>query len=199
MNTTDIRKQFRHTRNTLSATQQSEHAQQAFAHFKSLIHQNHSFTSPQKIALFLSQDGELSTEQAIQHLWNETDHQVYLPVLETRDEWHMAFVHYTENSLLLPNQFNINEPKAPLEKHLQGREIDWVFMPLVGFDSQGNRLGMGGGYYDRTFAFKLEQPTSNTKLIGWAHQCQQSQHNLPSKPWDVPLNGVLTETGFRSF
>ncbi|BCN93641.1 5-formyltetrahydrofolate cyclo-ligase [Thiomicrorhabdus immobilis] len=198
MTPSEIRKHLRVQRNNLSNSDQTLHAKQAFNHFKQLLQTETAFQTPQKIALFLSQDGELSTQETIEYLWQKTHHQVYLPVLETRDEWHMAFVHYTAQSTMIKNQFGILEPAAPHEDHLSGEKIDWVFMPLVGFDLKGNRLGMGGGYYDRTFAFKLNNPIETTKLIGWAHQCQQVE-NLPAEDWDVPLDGILTEQGYREF
>lgn len=199
MTPAEIRKQLRNTRNTLTPSQQSKHAQQALQNFKKLLEIQTSFRRPQKIALFLAQDGELNTLETIEFLWNETEHQVYLPVLETKDEWHMAFVQYTQKSIMRDNQFGIKEPCAATKEHLSGEQLDWVFMPLVGFDSSGNRLGMGGGYYDRTFAFKLNSESHTTKLIGWAHSCQKTDTLLPSEPWDVPLDGILTETGYSTF
>ena len=199
MTPAEIRTQLRITRNTLTTSQQSIHAQQALQNFKQLLKIEPAFNRPQKIALFLSQDGELDTHETIQFLWDETEHQVYLPVLETKDEWHMAFVQYTAQSEMQDNQFGIKEPSAAITEHLSGEELDWVFMPLVGFDSNGNRLGMGGGYYDRTFAFKLNAESHKTKLIGWAHSCQQTESLLPCEPWDVPLDGILTETGYSTF
>lgn len=199
MNPADIRKHLRQKRNALTPSKQSNNAEQAFIQFKKLLQSSVSFQTPQKIALYLAQDSELSTDKAIQFLWNETEHEVYLPVLETRDDWHMAFVRYTKQSEMQSNQFGIKEPYAPHSEHLSGEKMDWVFMPLVGFDCNGNRLGMGGGYYDRTFALKLETKANQTKLIGWAHQCQKTTEPLPKEPWDVPLDGVITELGFKTF
>ena len=199
MTPAEIRKQLRNTRNTLTPSQQSKHAQQALQNFKQLLTTEPVFARPQKIALFLSQDGELDTQETIEFLWNKTEHKVYLPVLETKDEWHMAFVQYKPQSIMQNNQFGIKEPYAAVTEHLSGERLDWVFMPLVGFDSNGNRLGMGGGYYDRTFAFKLNSKSHKTKLIGWAYSCQKTDTLLPSEPWDVPLDGILTETGYSTF
>ena len=199
MTPAEIRKQLRITRNSLTPSQQSKHAQQALQNFKQLLKVEPVFNRPQKIALFLPQDGELNTLETIEFLWNETKHQVYLPVLETKDEWHMAFVQYKPQSIMQNNQFGIKEPYAAATEHLSGEQLDWVFMPLVGFDNNGNRLGMGGGYYDRTFAFKLNSELQTTKLIGWAHSCQKTDTLLPSEPWDVPLDGILTEAGYSTF
>jgi len=199
MTPAEIRKQLRITRNTLTPSQQSKHAQQALQNFIQLLKSQTDFNRPQKIALFLPQDGELDTHKTIEFLWNKTEHQIYLPVLETKDEWHMAFVQSTPQSVMQNNQFGIKEPYAATKYHLSGDQLYWVFMSLFAYDKNGIRLGMGGGYYDRPFAFKLNSESYSTKLIGWAHSCQQTESLLPSEPWDVPLDGILTETGYSSF
>lgn len=193
-----LRKHLRNIRQSLTQSEQKQHAQNALVHFKDLLKSNPTFTQPQKIAFFLAQDGELETHQCIDYLWNKTDHLVFLPVLETRKEWHMAFAQFTSRSKMTPNQFGIEEPLTDFSNHLSGDEMDWVFMPLVGFDEMGNRLGMGGGFYDRTFAFKLHQKNQTTQLIGWAHECQKIEQ-LNVEKWDVPLDGVITEQGFKAY
>ena len=65
-------------------------------------------------------------------------------------------------------------------------------MPLVGFDAAGNRLGMGGGFYDRTLAFMQRVPRPSPVLIGVAHQCQQ-EAQLPAAAWDIPLQLIVTD------
>jgi len=198
MTPADIRKHLRHTRNQLSDTQQTEHAQSALEYFIKLISGYSKNNTPKKIALFLSQDGELGTQKCIEYLWQETQHQVFLPVLETKDDWHMGFAEYTPQSKMANNQFGILEPNIPHARHIDGEALDLVLMPLVGFDDKGNRLGMGGGYYDRTFAFKLKGNYTTPKLVGWAHSCQKTE-KLPKESWDVPLDGVLTEHGIIEF
>ncbi len=201
-----LREQLRMLRRQLTPEQQALHALQALTYLQDLL-ENHSnqatqnqLPRPLKVALFLSQDGELKTQSAIDYLWHCTEHRVFLPALETKPDLHMAFVEYQETTLMINNQFGIPEPQAPLDKHLTGQQMDIVLMPLVGFDLQGNRMGMGGGYYDRSFAFKrLPQDSANPPLlIGWAHSCQQTSQ-LANEPWDVPLDGIITEQGFKSF
>lgn len=201
-----LRQQLRTRRKQLTPEQQTLHALQALTYLQDFL-ENHSnqatlnpLSRPLNIALFLSQDGELKTQSAIEYLWYCSEHRVFLPVLETKPDLHMAFVEFQETTLMINNQFGIPEPQAPLDKHLTGQQMDIVLMPLVGFDLQGNRMGMGGGYYDRSFAFKrLPQSSENSPLlIGWAHSCQQVSQ-LPNEPWDVPLDGIITEQGFKSF
>ena len=192
----EIRQTLRKKRKALSLQHQENHAKKAFTAFKDWLESE--YAHPSKIAFFLSQDGELNTHQCIEYLFNETSHQVYLPVLQTRTGWHMAFAHYHPHSIMIENKFGIDEPEEPFDQHLAGDDMDIVMMPLVGFDQYGNRIGMGGGYYDRTFEFKLEGDVCSPKLIGWAHQCQQLE-GIPHYPWDVPLDGVITENGYHSF
>ncbi len=67
-------------------------------------------------------------------------------------------------------------------------------MPLVGFDQFKNRIGMGGGFYDRTLSFKKRQQNyKNPKLVGLAFDCQEVA-KLNAEPWDVPLDAVVTPT-----
>ena len=207
-----LRQQIRQQRRLLSAEVQQQHAQQALYHLKSYLNhyletphtQASQLNQPLNIALFLAQDGELDTQVSIDYLWQSNRFRVFLPVLETKPNWHMGFAQYQTNSTMINNRFQIAEPEMPLEQHLEGQQIDIVLMPLVGFDSDGNRLGMGGGYYDRTFEFKRTQPSTQTEqtkqtlLIGWAHSCQQVDQ-LAAQPWDVPLDGIITEQGFTSF
>ncbi len=66
--------------------------------------------------------------------------------------------------------------------------LNLCFLPLLGFDAQGHRLGMGGGFYDRYF-----ESNTNTQLIGVAHDCQQVDA-LPTDDWDVKLHAIATES-----
>ena len=89
------------------------------------------------------------------------------------------------------NRFGIPEPIID-ETAVNPRSLDAVLVPLVACDDQGNRLGMGGGFYDRAFAFKRQpHPPSRPKLIGLAHSFQLLE-SLPSEYWDVPLDVIIT-------
>jgi len=71
-------------------------------------------------------------------------------------------------------------------------------MPLVAFDLTGNRLGRGGGYYDRTFAFMREKHRNHPYLLGLAYHWQQIDA-LPREDWDIPLAGIVTEKAILFF
>ena len=74
--------------------------------------------------------------------------------------------------------------------------MDIIFVPLVAFDRNGNRLGMGGGFYDRALAFTQNSTNlSRPLLLGLAHHFQEVER-LTSKKWDIPLNGILTDQEF---
>ncbi|MEC8438018.1 MAG: 5-formyltetrahydrofolate cyclo-ligase, partial [Pseudomonadota bacterium] len=75
------------------------------------------------------------------------------------------------------------------------QNLDAVLMPLVSFDTRGGRLGMGGGFYDRYFA----NPATRPWMIGVAYDIQHSERRLPARPWDIPLDALVTESGYRIF
>ncbi len=80
-------------------------------------------------------------------------------------------------------------------RRLSARDLDLVFVPLVGFDATGMRLGMGAGYYDRAFAFlRQRRHWRHPRLIGLAYSFQQVPH-IEGAPHDVRLNCVITEKG----
>ena len=110
----------------------------------------------------------------------------------------MAFAPYSPDTLLVKAYFDILEPKIAQQHHKHGLQMEVVIVPLVGFDKAGNRLGMGGGYYDRTFTRKHTLHLQRPKLIGWAHECQKVPQ-LPTQPWDVPLDAVVTEKQIYRF
>lgn len=101
-------------------------------------------------------------------------------------EKQLIFSKYTPETQLTLNRYNISEPKNSVE--ILPEKLDLVILPLVGFDGSGYRLGMGGGYYDRTFATISERPF----LLGLGFEAQHLPE-LPHDDWDVRLNAVLTE------
>ena len=101
----------------------------------------------------------------------------------------MWFAQYTSSSVLTPNRFNIPEPLDGFA--IRPWQLSLVLFPLVGFDVQGGRLGMGGGYYDRVFANRHLWPR-RPSLFGIAHECQKVEV-IPREPWDIPLDGVFSD------
>lgn len=126
LNQTELRKNLRNKRNALSNKAQAEHAQFALNSLKQFLSTLNQ--SSKRIGVFLSQDGELDTTPAIHYLWHFTDHQLYLPTLETKPDWHMGFAEYHRNSEMKNNLFGIPEPYEPHQSHLSGQELDMVLM-----------------------------------------------------------------------
>ncbi|MEE9446708.1 MAG: 5-formyltetrahydrofolate cyclo-ligase [Arenicellales bacterium] len=188
MDTLTLRKQVRQQRRALSVDDQAHAAQHLFDQLHSLddIH------PAQHIALYLQHDGEINP--AVFALWAQAQNkQCYLPVLADEAEQPMHFAPYASNTEFKPNLFNIPEPVADIEDCLNAEQLDLILMPLVAFDLHGNRVGMGGGFYDRSLAFKRQAPYHQRPLlIGLAHEFQRID-TLEAQPWDVPLDGIATE------
>ncbi len=89
------------------------------------------------------------------------------------------------------NSYGIPEPVIS-PTPVRTRTLDAVLVPLVAFDRQGNRLGLGAGFYDRAFAFKHWTPqVARPLLIGLAYTFQEV-HQLDVAAWDVPLDVIIT-------
>lgn len=179
----EIRKSIRQKRRLLTQEQQQHAAlklcEQVLTHPK--------IKQAQTIALFLSFDGEIDTSPLISQLW-ALNKQVCLPVLHPFHRHHLLFLRYTPSTTLVKNRFNISEPPLNVNAVIPLSNIDIIFTPLVAFDEQGQRLGMGGGFYDRT----LENWQQKSFYpMGLAHTCQQVAH-LPIANWDVPLPEIIT-------
>ncbi|EGR5123093.1 5-formyltetrahydrofolate cyclo-ligase [Vibrio cholerae] len=182
---THLRLQIRQRRQSLSAFEQQTASQQLIHTFSSLP----EVTAAQRIALYLANDGELNTQPLIEWLWQQGK-QVYLPVLHPFAKGHLLFLHYHTHTPMNKNRYGIAEPKLDQRSICPVRELDIIGTPLVAFDQSGQRLGMGGGYYDRTLApwFKTQQ---GAMPIGLAHDCQQVEQ-LPTASWDIPLRKIVT-------
>lgn len=188
-----LRNRLRQQRRTLPENIRKQHAQAAT---HALIYSNW-INGAKKIALFFSADGELDTAPLIRALRRRKGVQLFLPVLmHPPFPAPMRFARWDPGTPLRPNRYGIPEP-ADRRYTLSGCDLDVVIVPLVAFDQQGNRLGMGGGYYDRTFA-PCRSRSRRPLLIGWAHALQEVPE-LPARPWDIPLDGVVTEQGIRRF
>lgn len=147
------------------------------------------------IAVYLPNDGEVSLNPLIRRLWR-MHKRCYLPVLFGKRLW---FYPYRRHDRLRPNRFAIPEPRVHPRKRRHLAALDVVLTPLVAFDGAGNRLGMGGGFYDRTFAYLGQRRRWRRPIIlGVAHAFQEVEA-LPAQPWDVPLSGIVTERELRLF
>ena len=149
----------------------------------------------QRIACYLPTDGELDLTPLIARLWS-LGRKSYLPVIHKHKLW---FMPYTRHTPLATNYFGIPEPDVSPIHRCPPWGLDLVLMPLVAFDESGNRLGMGGGFYDQTFSYKSKLGGMNRpRLIGVAYEIQRVDQ-LPASWWDIGLDGIVTENGYRAF
>ena len=105
----------------------------------------------------------------------------------------MDFLPWTSASETVAGSFGINEPVSG--EPVQLSQHDAVLVPLVAFDETGQRLGQGGGFYDRAIA---AAGAARPLLIGVAHAFQQVR-SVPVESWDMPLDAVVTEERVHVF
>jgi 5-formyltetrahydrofolate cyclo-ligase len=117
----------------------------------------------------------------------------FLPILHPFKRGHLWFCRWQPGDPTVLNRFGIPEPLPRPGRLIPARRLDLMIVPLLGFDSDCNRLGMGGGYYDRSLAFvRRLKHTKRPYLLGLAHHSQQIPH-IEVQPWDVPLDAVVTD------
>lgn len=146
------------------------------------------FQRSKTIACYLPAPGEVDTRRIIARAWRMKK-RIFAPVVEKNGR--MTFRAMNPETALYKNNFGLYEPGE--EEIINPRELDIVITPLVAFDAQNQRIGMGGGYFDRTFSFLANRNTYlRPKLIGIAFACQEVGE-IPANPWDIPLFAVVTE------
>lgn len=182
-----LRKELRQRRRALTPAQQAQASALVLRH----LLQFPAFMRGSRVALYIANDGEIDPAPIAQKLW-QIGKLCYLPVLRPGSERELWFVEFPPNTQLIPNRFGIPEPDHGTAHKLPTHLLDVVLMPLVGFDRTGSRLGMGGGFYDTTFAFKRDKPQGKPLLIGLAHSCQEVE-SLQVDSWDIPLIAIATE------
>jgi 5-formyltetrahydrofolate cyclo-ligase len=159
-----------------------------------LIIQHPLFQSSQHIACYSAFKDEFETRSLIEAIWH-ADKNCYLPVLA--DTKTLQFVRYRHDDELQLNQYSIPEP-IHREYIITAEKLDIVLTPLVAFDRCGNRIGTGGGYYDRSFAFLFNKPEKSPYMLGVGYALQECEE-IETDYWDIKLNGVLTESEFINF
>ena len=121
----------------------------------------------------------------------------YLPVVPKRFEKNLRFGNVALSGQWQFNRYGIRE--FVTRRHVRAWQLDAIFMPLVAFDDKGSRLGMGAGYYDVSLAhLRNRKFWRKPLLIGVAFECQKVRH-IPSEPWDVSLDAVITEKKIYSY
>lgn len=183
-----LRKQLRVKRRALTPSQQQQAAQQVVKKLRA----HPVFLRSKHISLYIADDGEIDMHYVIRAA-EEMGKWCYLPILHPLKKNTLWFGRYCSGDALLANRFGLAEPYSDV-KIFPAWALDLVLMPLVGFDRKGNRLGMGGGFYDRTFSFKSKftERARCPVLMGVAHQCQEVTE-LQGESWDVVLDYIATD------
>ncbi|MBT8149363.1 MAG: 5-formyltetrahydrofolate cyclo-ligase [Gammaproteobacteria bacterium] len=213
-----LRKYYRHQRRSLRpgqrllATQRIEH----------LLGTCPEFLSADAIVVYLASDGEVELQTVIERAW-QLGKKIFVPVVDNNNQ--MTFVPLRSTDRMISGKWGIKTPARSARSRARA-PFSLVLAPLVAFDASGNRLGRGGGHYDRFFAqFTINKdftrkaspaarhasgtaPANNSSsasnwrqrpfIMGVAHSCQQAPA-LPAKPWDIALDAVVTERGIRYF
>ncbi|WP_444996184.1 5-formyltetrahydrofolate cyclo-ligase [Aliikangiella sp. IMCC44359] len=187
-----IRANFRQLRNSITSEQATLAGKQLCNHLVA----HPAYDRAENITCFLSFDGEIDTTPVVNQLIRDKKI-CYLPKLKPNKPNRLWFMPYSEDTPLKANKLNIQEVDLPVNHAIRVSELDLILMPLVAFDSTGNRLGMGGGFYDATLAH-LKNAPRRPLCIGLAYE-QQRVEKIPAEPWDFPLDGILTDKGFCSF
>lgn len=185
-----LRKALKHRRQALSRDQLDLHSEIVVTRLKDYFSDHDS----KRIALYHAFNGEVDLSDLWPALLN-MGHQVFLPVINQQTQT-MTFNAWQETTVLSASSYGILEPES--SPAILATELDFVLMPLLAFDQNGRRLGMGGGFYDRCFAFKLKPGRNQPLLIGVAHQFQRVAC-LNAQSWDVPLDAVVSEQAFINF
>ncbi len=195
MDNNTIRRNNRLSRNNISKSEQQR--------LSSLIINNiiHSplFKKCKNFAVFLPNDSEPDLSALIEYAWTNGKN-CYLPVLGNKFESRLKFQLYLPNSPMTLNCFNIPEPKLSLATCItKPWLLDLILMPLVAFDLTGNRIGMGGGYYDKTLQYRRYRSIwQKPPLMGVAYAKQQVL-KIKAEKWDIPLDLIASDNEIRVF
>ena len=187
-----LRREMRHKRNALCPARQSAAAAGLLDQLLSLA----VFNSAGVIAMYVANDGEIDPARVMQ--WCRENAKIPTVPIVQRDSEPLVFAQVTGRTRFRKNKFGIHEPDIAQCRVFTAQQLDLALLPLVAFDRTGNRLGMGGGFYDRTFEFLAGTDGSGPELIGIAHEMQKVQR-FDAEPWDIPLSAVVTDQQVYAF
>ena len=197
-----LRRTLRHAR--MNASRQ--YASKANLNLASQLRKLRVYRSAKNIGIYLPFQSEFPTTSIIQSNLKLKKYS-YVPSITSIRNKQMRFVPLNRKSAnnckkhrLKKNVYGISEPKNNcFKKSIKPQSLDIIFLPLLGFNRNGERLGMGGGYYDRALQFKLAfKHLKRPYLIGLAFSAQETL-KLYSQKWDVPLNAIITEENIYHF
>jgi 5-formyltetrahydrofolate cyclo-ligase len=180
----DIRTRARAARDGMSQSER-DIAAEKIAKF---VIQSPWFQRSENIACYLSVPGEVDTWRIITRAWRMKK-RIFAPVVKKNNR--MCFQEIDADTALYRNSYGLYEPCDG--DFISARELDIVITPVVAFDSRNCRIGMGGGYFDRTFAFLRHRNFHfHPKLVGVAFACQEVEE-IAANPWDIQLFRIVTD------
>ena len=148
------------------------------------------FLSSHAIGCYLPEYDVVDSLPIFERAWC-ANKRFFVPVLRKR--YKMLFREMRPDTPLEKNDYDIWEPTNGA--FLSPRKLDAVIAPTVAFDDENNRIGMGGGYFDRCFAYlRHRRIWLRPKLVGLAFDCQRVKR-ISARPWDIPLYRVFTDGG----
>lgn len=183
-----LRRQLKQRRRSLPARE----AASAQAAILRRLRRHPWFVRARRIAAYFGSKGEVDPMPLLTQI-SDPRRRLYLPVLHPFRHGRLWFCAWRPGDRLHPNRFGIPEPVKRGVHIRPAQQFDLVIVPLLGFDADGNRLGMGGGFYDRTFAFRANRRhMKRPLLVGLAYEMQRVER-LPVQPWDIALDAVISE------
>ncbi len=194
MSKQELRDRLRAARNGLSQEQREVAAANLCANVQKLA----EYQAARHIALYWPHDAEIDCLSILNTALHQSKN-CSLPVLLIDPRQKLAFASYTPETPLIKNRYGILEPDLAYAQLVGLTDLDLVFVPVVGFDREGRRLGRGGGFYDATFA-DLHQSMHKKwpSLVGLAFSCQEVDR-IPDDSWDWRLNTIITENEILKF
>ena len=181
----NLRTSLRKLRANISLERQQEAADSLAARCLSILDIN----THVHVAGYFAVGGEILVDQILANVRSRGGFS-YAPVLSEGNT--LRFAPFDDYTPMISNKFNIKEPDVATSDYLMPADLDAVLVPLVGFDKSRNRMGMGGGFYDRSFAHR-NNATGKPFLIGVAYDLQQAESVYPDW-WDVKLDVIVTES-----
>lgn len=186
-----LRKQLRQQRRTVSIFQQKQSQQ----HILNQLRRIKTFQHAEKIGVYLHAFGEIQTDQIIEYCFKQHK-KVYLPMICNMNQ-QLVWVKITQqqyrNKRFSHHPLGMQEPMAGRGWHVS--TLDLLIMPLLACDREGTRIGMGGGFYDKTLAGATHKPFR----LGIAHDFQLLDVTLHRENWDQPLDALATPSQYLSF
>ena len=195
----DQRQQIRQALRARREAQSNEQCQHDSALICDILVRSRLIERAKRIACYFPHGKEVDLTDFILAAW-QRNKQTFLPVLAQFPKGCLWWLPYSKDTPLYENRFGIPEPQRPRRlRRTKLRSLDVILMPLVAFDAKGHRIGMGGGFYDRSLGRLVGKHSWHRPFrIGVAFSWQQVPA-IPAQPWDIPLDAVVTEQGMTIF